>query len=123
MKAISNPDNSDNDNARPLSIERYMAILKIRKSKVKEKKWQPTQHQQDAADTAEMLDDVKSIGIYLNLFKKYKRQRHELLRCRDWVMRKGKIGKGRLFVSVYKKFLGLGSARESANKKTTKIKK
>lgn len=68
-------------------------------------KAQATYHQHLAAETAELLGDLKSIGIYLRLFKRYDHGR--LLVCRDWVIKNGKGNKGRLFVSVYKKFLGL----------------
>lgn len=97
----NNSENLDSD-ARPLDLDRYMEILKVRKTK---KKWQPTRHQQDAAETAELFDDVKSIGIYLNIFKKHSSSRAELLRCRTWVSEKGTGNKGRLFVAIYKKFL------------------
>ena len=66
---------------------------------------QATYHQQLAAETAQLLDDVKSIGIYLRLFKRY--DKANLLRCREWVLKNGRGNKGRLFVSVYKKFLGI----------------
>ena len=60
-------------------------------------------HQQDAVDTAKMFDDMRSLGIYLRLFKKYHRER--LIQCREWVDKNGNGNKGRLFVSVHKKFI------------------
>lgn len=70
----------------------------------RQKNVQATYHQQLAVETAKMLGDMKSLGIYLRLFKKY--DRTSLIECRNWVLEKGR-GKnlGRLFVSVYKKFL------------------
>ena len=66
---------------------------------------QATYHQHLAVETAEALGDIKSVGIYLRLFKRY--DKANLLRCREWVLKNAKGNKGRLFVSVYKKFLGL----------------
>ncbi len=74
-----------------------------RMAELKKEKFQYTRHQQDAIETAEMFDDMKSKGIYLRLFKVHDREK--LLKCREWVNEKGQKNKGRLFVSVYKKFL------------------
>jgi hypothetical protein len=85
-----------------IDIEKYRLLLGKRKTA---KDWQPTQHQQDAVETAELFDDIKSLGIYLAIFKRYALDRLKLLRAREWVSRKGTGEKGRLFVSVYKKFV------------------
>ena len=74
-----------------------------RMAELKKEKFQYTRHQHDAIETAEMFDDMKSKGIYLRLFKMHDREK--LLKCREWVNEKGQKNKGRLFVSVYKKFL------------------
>ncbi len=74
-----------------------------RMAELKKQKFQHTRHQQDAIETAEMFDDMKSKGIYLRLFKAHDREK--LLKCREWVDKKGQGNKGRLFVAVYKKFM------------------
>ena len=64
---------------------------------------QHTRHQQDAVETARLFDDKKSMGIYMRLFKRYRRE--GLIKCREWVDKNGNGNKGRLFVSVHRKFV------------------
>lgn len=75
------------------------------KKRLKNKGVQSTRHQQDALETAKMLGDMKSVGIYMRLFKTFRFKRDRLLACRDWVMENCKENKGRIFVrTFYKKF-------------------
>ncbi len=87
-------------------IGTHIDIIKKRAEDLKKSgvRAQATYKQELAAETAKKLDDLKSIGIYLRLFKIH----HEtgLLKCREWVLSKqGVKNKGRLFVSIYKKFI------------------
>jgi len=77
----------------------YIEALKKRGVESKAQGIQSTMHQQDAVETAEMLNDIKSIGIYLKLFKNY--HRHGLISCRDWVMTKKFREPGRVFVKTF----------------------
>lgn len=90
-----------------MDLEKYKAGLGSRLDKAKqerkEKKLQATFRQQMAAETAEKLNDLESIGIYMRLFKRY--NPIPLIECREWVLRKGTGNLGRLFVASYKKFL------------------
>src|SRR3990172_4809566 len=64
----------------------YLGDLKKRVEANKDKKIQATYHQHLALETAKMLDDMRSLGIYMRLFKRY--HHYDLIRCRDWVMGK-----------------------------------
>ena len=88
-----------------MDLEKYKADLEKRldKSKPKDKKVQATYKQHLAVETAEKLNDLESLGIYLRLFKRY--NHIPLLECREWVLKKGTGNLGRLFVASYKKFL------------------
>lgn len=90
-----------------MDLEKYKAGLGERLNKAKqdrkEKKVQATYKQQLAVETAEKLNDLESLGIYLRLFKRY--NHIPLIECREWVLRKGTGNLGRLFVASYKKFL------------------
>lgn len=90
-----------------MDLEKYKAALADRlnqaKQDRKEKKVQATFRQQMAVETAEKLNDLPSLGIYLRLFKRY--NHIPLIECREWVLRKGTGNLGRLFVASYKKFL------------------
>ena len=92
----------------------YEKLLAKRREQTSKVKVQTTRHQQDAIDTAKILGDFKSLAIYMNIFKRHSYPyRNELLACRDWVMAKAtRPEKGRLFVSVYQKFLKLTSDKE-----------
>ena|SRR3972149_1046413 len=92
----------------------FEKILKKRQEEAKNKNLQPTMHQQDAIDTAKMLGDFASMGIYMRIFKNYNYPyRANLLACRDWVLSRLNVRhKGRLFVSTYQKFLKLTSDKE-----------
>ncbi|MDD5251258.1 MAG: peptide deformylase [Patescibacteria group bacterium] len=84
-------------------------------------KAQATRHQQDAAETAEMFDDLKSIGVYLNIFKRYGARRLELIRCREWVMSlKGATNRAKIFTASYPKFVS--KQDESGEKKPSRPK-
>jgi len=101
QKVLSNPKGNKTRGIKLGGIDKkdFFARLEERKKL----KLQHTRHQQDAIDTAKMFDDMKSKGIYFKLFKKHNRE--NLLKCREWVNKNGKGNKGRLFVSVYKKFV------------------
>ena len=94
---------------KPKKVENEDYLDKIRKRHEKAKNdrtIQPTMHQQDAIETAEMFNDLKSKGIYLRIFKKYPLNRPDLLKCREWVMEKiPPQYRGRTFVKHYKKFI------------------
>ncbi|MCH7541853.1 hypothetical protein IH981_03740 [Patescibacteria group bacterium] len=83
------------------TLDNYPEILRKRAERARELKLQATQHQQDAIETAEKLGDMKSIGIYMRLFKKYSRER--LIACRDWILKTDMRDKGRAFVSAFHK--------------------
>ncbi len=75
------------------------------KKKLENKGVQSTRHQEDALETAKMLGDMGSVGIYMGLFKRFRFKRDRLLACRDWVMNNCKENKGRIFVKTfYRKF-------------------
>ena len=86
----------------------YMDKLKERAKK----KEQATYHQHLAVETAEMLGDIKSIGIYMRLFKRY--DHNTIFRCRDWAIEKGTgKNKGKLFLSVFhRKFIDSKPSKE-----------
>ena len=88
-----------------MDLKNYKAELeeRLNNSKQKGKKVQATYKQHLAVETAEKLNDLESIGIYLRLFKRY--NHIPLLECREWVLKKGTGNLGRLFVASYKKFL------------------
>ena len=88
-----------------MDLEKYKAELgqRLDKLKPKDKKVQATFRQHLAVETAEKLNDLPSLGIYLRLFKRY--NHIPLIECREWVLKKGTGNLGRLFVASYKKFL------------------
>ena len=79
------------------------SFLDRMQARAKERKWQATKHQHDAVELAKSLDDMKSVGIYMRLVKRY--DLVALHRCRDWVLKTAKMDKGRMFVSVFRRFL------------------
>ena len=81
----------------------YAKNLQKRIDNFDSKKVQSTYHQHLAMETAKLLDDMKSLGIYMRLFKRY--DKYNLIRARDWVLKTNATNKGKVFVSVYKKFL------------------
>lgn len=85
------------------ATDAFQNILARARGGGKKKDVQATYHQELAVETAEMLGDMRSIGIYMRMFKKY--DRTDLIECRNWVMEKGKgKNKGRLFVSVFNRY-------------------
>lgn len=76
------------------------------------KKWQATEHQNNAVETAKELGDTESIGIYLRIFKRY--DNYKLIQCKNWVLKKPNCdNRGRLFVATYKKFLGFDKTKKA----------
>jgi len=74
------------------------------KFSISEKKLHPWQEL--ALQTAAVLNDPAGLRFYFMVFKHGWHRRTDILKARDWVV--GKVGKengGRLFKSVYKKFL------------------
>src|SRR3989344_4988243 len=99
--------NSSEGTWKDFDIETFKKLLERRKTESEKNNLQPTIHQQDAIDTAKIFSDFKSLGIYMRIFKYNSLDRYTLLACRDWVLsRTNCLNKGRLFVSVYRKFLG-----------------
>jgi len=81
-------------------------IAKGLKNKENGVKFQSTEHQHLALETAKELDDMKSLGIYMQIYKRHYLDKHKLAKCKEWVLSKGNgTQKGRLFVATYKKFL------------------
>ena len=82
------------------------------KNKKATKRTQSTYLQHLAVETAEMLGDIKSIGIYMRLFKRY--DHNTIFRCRDWAIEKGTgKNKGKLFLSVFhRKFIDSKPSKE-----------
>lgn len=97
-----------------INFSGYNELITKRQEKAKENRLQSTMHQQDAIDTAKMFNDIGSIGIYMGIFKRHNYPyRKDLLVCRDWVLSRVNCeNRGRLFVSVYRKFLKLHSPKE-----------
>ncbi len=99
QRELSNPKSKKTIGAHIDIIKKRVDDLKKSGARV-----QATYKQELAAETAKKLDDLKSIGIYLRLFKIHSEV--GLLKCREWVLSKeGVKNRGRLFVSIYKKFL------------------
>ena len=92
----------------------YLDHLKKRAEHARD--FQATRHQQDATETADLFNDRKSIGIYLRIFKRYRLDRYKLIECRDWVNKNARGNKGRLFVAVHKKFLGIQPTKTPVDK-------
>ena len=82
-------------------FDNYPELLRKRAERARELKIQSTLHQQDAVETARILDDRKSIGIFMRLFKNHDRER--LIACRDWIEKTKIQNKGRAFVSTFHK--------------------
>ncbi len=70
-------------------------------------KFQSTRHQQDAIETITMFQEKNRLwrGKLFRIFKQHRFQRNDLIKCRDWCMKKGSGNIGALFVSTYQKFL------------------
>ena len=84
-----------------MNFQGYKLRLKSRA----ETKHQSTRHQEYAAETAEKLEDLPSIGIYMKVFKEHRDHIDALIRCRAWVLAHATGNKGRMFVAIYKKFI------------------
>ena len=89
-------------------LDGFLDALKAKQKTDKENgvKWQSTEHQHLAIETAKGFGDMKSLGIYMQIYKRHFLNKHKLLKCKEWVMsRQDCTDKGRLFVAIYKKFL------------------